>query len=222
MSLLDPAHESFEPLHARSGEVYAWLDRGTGRIIGVRGAHLAFINGDGVYNWRGQHVGWWHDDHIRDQAGRVALFLRRAKGLGPVLPRIAPAPRKPDCLEGPAKAEPISAWTPAAPFLSASKLHGIAFVIPLIPAFALADSHISGSRGYAEDAKEPFPLDGGRAGLGVRALDLKEIPRKTPVSFAFFTPPMCVRPHPNPSPIRQREGLFEAEYGQTSAWRRDV
>jgi hypothetical protein len=125
MSLLDPAHESFEPLHARSGEVYAWLDRGAGRIIGVRGAHLAFINGDGVYNWRGQHVGWWQDDHIRDQSGRVALFLRRAKGLGPVLPRIAsaprrpivaPVPRKPDCLQGPAKAEPSSAWTPAVPF----------------------------------------------------------------------------------------------------------
>jgi hypothetical protein len=125
MSLLDPAHENFEPMHARSGEVYAWLDRTAGRIIGVRGGHLAFINGDSIYNWRGQHAGWWEDDHVRDQSGRVALFLRRAKDLGPVLPRIAAAPRRPivapvparpPCAAKPARAERAAAWAPAVPF----------------------------------------------------------------------------------------------------------
>jgi len=125
MSLLDPGHENFEPLHAKSGEVYAWLDRDNGRIIGVRGGHMAFINGDAIYNWRGQHVGWWEDDHIRDAEGRVALFLRRAKGLGPVMPRIASAPRKPivahvpikpPCAPKPVKADRAAVWAPTAPF----------------------------------------------------------------------------------------------------------
>jgi len=125
MALPEPGRQTLEPLHGRSGEVYAWLDRDNNRIIGLTGYPLAFIVEDSLYNWRGQHLGWWIEDHIRDQAGRVALFLRRAKALGPVLPRIAAAPRppivgiipaKPARAPKPVKPEPLAAWAPSVPF----------------------------------------------------------------------------------------------------------
>lgn len=125
MALPEPGRQTLEPLHGRSGEVYAWLDRDNGRIIALRGAPAAFIFEDSLYNWRGQHIGWWADDHIRDHAGRVALFLRRAKNLGPILPRIAAAPKppivgvvptKPARAPKPDRAEPNASWAPAVPF----------------------------------------------------------------------------------------------------------
>jgi len=108
-----------EPLYARSGEVYAWLDRQNDRIIGVRGQHLAYIAGDSVFNWSGKHVGWWMKDHIRDHAGKLVLFDRKAKGLGPVLPSlgsmpqrpvIAPVPQKPGRGARPGPAAPSKSW----------------------------------------------------------------------------------------------------------------
>ncbi len=125
MALPEPGRQSLEPLHGRSGEVLAWLDRGAGRIIGPRGAPMAFISEDSIYNWRGQHVAWWEDDHIRDHAGRVALFLRKAKDLGPPPPRMTAAPRppivgaipsKPAKAAKPDKAEPRPTWAPSLPF----------------------------------------------------------------------------------------------------------
>lgn len=92
-----------EALYNRSGRVYAWLDD-RGRIISLRGKHLAFIHDNSVYSWRGRHIGWWRDGHIRDSAGAVAVFTADATNLGlvkpvrhvkPVKPVKAVAPVKP-------------------------------------------------------------------------------------------------------------------------------
>jgi hypothetical protein len=83
--------ESMEALYDGSGRVYAWLDEG-GRIVGLYGNHLAFIEGDSVYNWQGQHVGWWGNGHIRDNAGAVAVFTTEADNLGVVKPVKAEKP----------------------------------------------------------------------------------------------------------------------------------
>jgi hypothetical protein len=86
-----------EALYDRTGRVYAWAQLDSGRIHSLLGKNLAFIHGDSVYNWRGAHIGWWHRDHIRDNAGAVALFLSDARALGVMKPMRAMAPMKPVC-----------------------------------------------------------------------------------------------------------------------------
>jgi hypothetical protein len=83
--------KSMEALYDGSGRVYAWLDEG-GRIVGLDGNRLAYIEGDSVYNWQGQHVGWWGNGHIRDNAGAVAVFTTEADNLGVVKPVKAEKP----------------------------------------------------------------------------------------------------------------------------------
>jgi hypothetical protein len=114
-----------EPLYGRSGDVYAWLEAETGRIINLRGKHIAFLGGDSVYSWSGKHLAWWYGDHVRDHSGRVVVFTRRAKGLGPVLPAlssmpprpaIAPVPPKPTRGTKPGQPEISKSWTLEMPF----------------------------------------------------------------------------------------------------------
>ena len=117
--------ETMEPLYARSGDVYAWLDPQNGRIIGLGGKHIAYIAGDSVYNWAGRHIGWWHKDHMRDHEGKVVVFDRKARGLGPVLPGlgampprpvISPVPAKPTRGTRPGPVPPSKSWTLNMPF----------------------------------------------------------------------------------------------------------
>lgn len=107
-----------EPLYGRSGEVYAWLEVETGRIINTRGKHLAFLGGDSVYSWSGRHVAWWHGDHARDHDGKVIVFTRRARGLGPVLPALGALPARPQLAAVPPK--PTRGTKPGQPGISKS------------------------------------------------------------------------------------------------------
>lgn len=84
-----------EALYQQTGAVYAWLDERSGRIIGLRGQNLAFVDGDSVYGWPGQHIGWWVDGHIRDHGGAVAVFTAGAGNLGVIKPVRAIKPIKP-------------------------------------------------------------------------------------------------------------------------------
>lgn len=84
-----------EALYQRAGRVYAWLDLATGRIYGLRGENLAFLDGDSIYDWHGRHIAWWQDGHIRDHHGAVALFTAGATNLGVVRPVLAVRPTKP-------------------------------------------------------------------------------------------------------------------------------
>jgi|ERR1700683_5805470 len=114
-----------DALFNQSGGVYAWLDTATGNIVSLSGQHLAFIDGDSVYNWQGQHIGWWQDGHIRDRVGAVALFTDVAGSLGvvkpvravkPVQPGKAVSPVRPVKAVKPVRSVKQLAWSTSLPF----------------------------------------------------------------------------------------------------------
>jgi len=51
-------------------------------IYDTDGQNVAFVSGDGVFNYDGAHVGWWLNGHIRDRSGCVALSQLLASNLG--------------------------------------------------------------------------------------------------------------------------------------------
>lgn len=110
-----------EALYDRSGRVYAWLDE-NGRIISLKGKHLAFIDDGSVYSWRGKHIGWWRDGHIRDSSGAVAVFSADATNLGvvkhvkPVKPVKAVVPVRPVKAVKPVRPVRKLAWADVVPF----------------------------------------------------------------------------------------------------------
>jgi hypothetical protein len=102
-----------DALYDHSGRVYAWIDRQSGRIVDLKGRHIAFVDMDSVYNWRGRHVAWWHGDHIRNQSGKVAVFLKNAVEMGVDRPSLKPPPPRPPMALTPSK--PGMAFRPAKP-----------------------------------------------------------------------------------------------------------
>lgn len=80
------------------GAAYAWLHT-NGTIYGLEGKALAFVDGDGVYDWEGAHIAWWADGHMRDWLGAVCLFSAAAKNLLVVKPVCATHQQKPLQLE---------------------------------------------------------------------------------------------------------------------------
>ena len=114
-----------EALYDQTGRAYAWLDPAGNHVIGLAGEHLAFIHGDSVYTWDGSHIGWWHDDHIRDQSGEVVVFLSNAIGLGvtmsingtkPIAPRKAMIPKHPMKATQPVQPTQQTTWCAEMPF----------------------------------------------------------------------------------------------------------
>jgi hypothetical protein len=65
--------DAMEALYNERGATYAWL-HGNGNIHGLEGQALAFVDGDGVYDWEGRHIAWWENGHMRDWLGAVCLF----------------------------------------------------------------------------------------------------------------------------------------------------
>jgi hypothetical protein len=114
-----------EALYAQTGQVHAWLDTGTGRILSLSGQHVAFIDRDSVYDWHGRHIGWWHDDHIRDSAGAVAVFTANAGNIGVVKPVKAVKPIQPVKAVAPVK--PIKSIKPVRPVRQLSWSSNIPF-----------------------------------------------------------------------------------------------
>lgn len=113
------------PLYDQNGRVYAWLQDDSGRILSLRGQHLAFIVNDSVYDWSGHHIGWWADGHMRDGHGAVVVFTREASGLGvgrpglagtPGRPGIAGIPGRPGLAGRPGRPGRLGAWTSKMPF----------------------------------------------------------------------------------------------------------
>jgi hypothetical protein len=66
-----------DALYTERGVAYAWL-HANGNIYGLEGQALAFVDGDGVYDWVGVHIAWWEDGHMRDWLGAVCLFAHTA------------------------------------------------------------------------------------------------------------------------------------------------
>lgn len=84
------------PLYDSRGKVIAFL-RDNRRIIDLRGKSLAWIRGDDVYDYRGQHLGWWIRDHMRGPDGGVIVWLRGASpGVMLPLPNLPPLPPLPE------------------------------------------------------------------------------------------------------------------------------
>lgn len=83
------------PLYNKHGKVIAFLGRNN-RIVGLRGESKAWINSNGsIHDYRGKHIGWWKDDHMRGRDGGVAAWVKGARALGvippiPSIPPIAP------------------------------------------------------------------------------------------------------------------------------------
>lgn len=102
-----------EALYDQAGRVYAWLDTATGRIHGRRGENLAFLDGNSIYDWRGRHIAWWQDGHIRDRQGYAALFTANATNLGVVRPVRAVSPIRP--VKAVAPVRPIKQAKPVRP-----------------------------------------------------------------------------------------------------------
>jgi hypothetical protein len=101
-----------EALYDQTGAVYAWLHE-NGRIYGLGGDNLAFVDGNSVFDWGGAHVGWWQDGHIRDSFGAVALFTAEAQSLGVLRPMREMRPLRPLRALSPMK--PMKSMKPARP-----------------------------------------------------------------------------------------------------------
>jgi hypothetical protein len=107
-----------DALFDRSGNVVAWYDRPHGDILDLTGSHIAFVDGDSVYNYSGSHIGWWQSDHIRDSSGSVSTFTKNASGLGVYRPYLAYEPYQPYKAFRPFR--PFKSFKPFKPYLSSS------------------------------------------------------------------------------------------------------
>jgi hypothetical protein len=52
------------------------------------------LEDDRVYDWSGQHIGWWQEQHIHNHDGDVAVFQRSAGSFGLIRPVLKTAPRR--------------------------------------------------------------------------------------------------------------------------------
>ena len=82
------------PLHGRKGQVVAFL-AGDDRIVSLRGKSLAWISGENVYNYTGDHLGWWVDGYLMGPDGGVIAWQTRYANPGITLPYPAPPPNPP-------------------------------------------------------------------------------------------------------------------------------
>jgi len=99
------------PLYDRDGRVAAFL-RGD-RIVSIRGDSVGWISDGRVYDYAGQHLGWWDTTHMRGPDGGVVVWLKGAENLGIMLPIPLVSPMSPaDSLE-PVRPTPSS--TPPRP-----------------------------------------------------------------------------------------------------------
>jgi hypothetical protein len=107
-----------DALYDKSGKVTAWYDRPNGDIVDLSGRHIAFVDGDSVYNYSGSHVGWWQNGHIRDSSGAVAVFTKGASGLGLYPPYLSYPPYQPYKSFRPYR--PFKAFKPYKPYLTSN------------------------------------------------------------------------------------------------------
>lgn len=84
-------------LYDRNGKVVFWLASNK-MVVARDGSPAYWIAENGsVYDYKGQHRGWWDGDHWRGTDGGVVTWLRGARNLGvlPPLPQLPPLPPLP-------------------------------------------------------------------------------------------------------------------------------
>ena len=97
----------------KNGRAAFWVADNT-RLIDVRGKSHGLVEGSDVFDFSGQHRGWYIDGLLRDEGGRVVAFwsdLRSAPN-SPVLP----------ILHLPFPAEPVPEVFPTKPVFSVSPI----------------------------------------------------------------------------------------------------
>jgi hypothetical protein len=70
--------------YSKTGEPIAHSEDGE-HIYLFSGTPVAYLAGDAVYTFSGEHIGWFEDGWIRDKQGGCVLFTADARG-GPVKP----------------------------------------------------------------------------------------------------------------------------------------
>jgi hypothetical protein len=63
-------------------------------IYAFSGVPLAYLDGDSVFGFDGQHLGWWDRGWVRDHQGAWVFFTDNSTGNGPALPVKQPRPAK--------------------------------------------------------------------------------------------------------------------------------
>ena len=85
---------SMTALRGRKGQTLAFLADGE-RILSLKGKSLAWISGGNVYNYSGDHIGWWGEGHLRGPDGGGLAWQTGATNLGVIPPNPAPSPTVP-------------------------------------------------------------------------------------------------------------------------------
>jgi hypothetical protein len=98
---------SMTPLHGRKGQVVAFL-ADSERIISLKGKSLAWISGENVYNYTGDHLGWWVDGCLIGRDGGVMAWQTRNANLRIKLPYPVPPPTPPVASPEPGRPVPSS------------------------------------------------------------------------------------------------------------------
>jgi len=93
---------SMTPLHGKKGQVVAFLADG-GRIVSLKGKSLAWISGENVYNYTGDHLGWWADGFLLGPDGGVMAWQTREGNRRVNLPHPHPPPTPPLASPEPAR-----------------------------------------------------------------------------------------------------------------------
>jgi len=75
------------------GRPVAYCDDGR-HVYAFSGLPLAYVEGDSVYAFDGQHLGWWDRGWVRDHQGAWVFFTESAISEGGALPVRHPRPAK--------------------------------------------------------------------------------------------------------------------------------
>jgi hypothetical protein len=76
-----------------NGRPIAYSDDGR-YVYAFSGLPLAYLDGDSVYSFNGQHLGWWDRGWVRDHQGAWVFFTDFARIGGQPMPRKSVLPAK--------------------------------------------------------------------------------------------------------------------------------
>jgi hypothetical protein len=80
-------------LYDAGGRPIAYCDDGR-NLYAFNGVPLAYADGDSVYAFDGEHLGWLERGWLRDHEGACVLFIEGAASGGPLLPSTQSCPPK--------------------------------------------------------------------------------------------------------------------------------
>jgi hypothetical protein len=112
---------SITPLYGKKGQAVVFF-ADEDRIITLKGKSLAWISGEHVYNYAGDHIGWWVDGNLMGPDGGLMAWQTRTPYLGVTLPYPSEPPDSPV-----PSTEPIRPTPSIPPFKPTDKIGWSAF-----------------------------------------------------------------------------------------------